>query len=220
MRKYSDIKGNKYGRLTTLERLPTDKKNSSILWLCKCDCGNETYVRATMLRSGHTKSCGCLAKERVIESVKTHGMTGTRIYNIWCQMRYRCSVKARPDYKYYGGRGITVCQEWLEFETFYKWAIENGYSDELSIDRIDNYKGYFPGNCRWATVVEQRNNMRSNRRFLVFGEILSLTEVAEKYLININTIRYRLSKGQHIEKIIREKYRIKQENRDGRESKI
>lgn len=209
MRKYYDIKGNRYGKLVVVERLPTDGKGQSILWLCKCDCGNETYVRANMLRSGHTQSCGCLVKERLIESVKTHGMSKTRVYNIWCLMRYRCSVKTRPDYKYYGGRGITVYEKWLAFEEFYKWAKENGYSDELSIDRIDNSKGYSPENCRWATVEEQRNNMRSNRNFMVFGEILTLTQITKKYRININTLRYRLLKRQHIEKIIKEKNRTK-----------
>jgi hypothetical protein len=209
MREYYNIKGNRYGKLVVVERLPTDGKGKSILWLCKCDCGNETYVRANMLRIGHTQSCGCLAKERLLESVKTHGMSKTRVYNIWCQMRYRCSVKTRPDYKYYGGRGIAVCEEWLEFEAFYKWAKENGYSDDLSIDRIDNSKGYSPENCRWATVEEQRNNMRSNRRFLVFGEILTLTQIAKKYRVNINTLRYCLLKRQHIEKIIKEKNRTK-----------
>lgn len=160
-----DLTGNKFHRLTVLGFIRKDRHYNSY-WLCRCDCGNETAVTAGRLRSGHTKSCGCYsiekAKETCIKRNTTHGLSEHRLYNIWCNMKERCFNPNNPDYiKWYGSRGITICDEWKNsFQSFYDWAINNGYSDELSIDRKDVNGNYEPGNCRWATAKEQVKNQR------------------------------------------------------------
>lgn len=173
-----DLTGKKFGRLTVLKR-DDNQKGKDATWVCKCDCGNLTKVTSGHLKDGHTKSCGCLSKERMSEITKTHGMTNTRIYRIYHKMHLRCYSKVNPAYPSYGGRGITICPEWLGehgLENFAKWSFENGYSDNLSIDRIDNNKGYSPENCRWATAKEQANNTRSTVFLTYKGETKPVSE--------------------------------------------
>lgn len=159
-----DLTGKRFGRLVVVKRVGSNKKGNSI-WECHCDCGNISNVVGYSLTDGKSRSCGCLQKEAVANMNKTckrtHGKKNTRLYRIWNGMKDRCFNKNSPDYNSYGGRGITVCEEWKQsFECFYIWAVSNGYSDSLSIDRINGDGNYEPDNCRWATASEQNRNRR------------------------------------------------------------
>lgn len=148
---FKDVTGKRYGRLVAIERIGVNKFGKAV-WRCRCDCGQYSDVSIGNLTSGCTLSCGCLHKETF--NRKTHGETNTRLYRIWCAMKDRCSRKGAINYKYYGGKGIRVCDEWSSFQNFREWAIENGYSDNLTIDRIDSSADYRPDNCRWITLQE------------------------------------------------------------------
>lgn len=156
-----DITGKRFGRLTALEK--TDMRCCGrIVWKCVCDCGEITYVDTCRLKTGTTRSCGCLYQETRKGKLK-HGESGTRLHRIWKAMHTRCTNHKTTDYKYYGERGITICEEWNGengYENFSKWARENGYEENLTIDRIDVDGNYEPSNCRWVTQAEQNRNKR------------------------------------------------------------
>ena len=154
-----DLTGQRFGRLTVVMRNGT--KNGHAAWLCRCDCGKEKTVRSCDLVNGKSTSCGCFHNEMVSNITRSHELCGTRIYNIHNGIIQRCYNPKATSYKNYGGRGITVCDEWLNsFQAFHDWAMSHGYSDDLSIDRIDVDGNYEPSNCRWATAREQRMNQR------------------------------------------------------------
>jgi len=157
------IEGQQFGRLIVIERKMINHRGHSV---CKCSCGNIVTIRNDALTSGKTQSCGCITKEIAKTGInrRKHGLWGTRLHRIWGAMKTRCFNKNFARYKDYGGRGITVCDEWKNnFDAFYDWAMAHGYSDELSIDRIDVNGNYEPLNCRWSTIQEQNVNKRNSK---------------------------------------------------------
>ena len=151
--------GNKYGRLTVLERNEQKKK-----WDCICECGNIVSVKTASLNNGNTKSCGCLQRDMTRQVSTKHGLEGTKLYQVWKGMKQRCFNPNNKNHKYYGARGITVCDEWKDdFQAFADWAMQNGYADNLTIDRIDNDGNYEPSNCAWTTSKENNSHRRLER---------------------------------------------------------
>ena len=197
--KLLDLTGQRFGRLTVIERAQSKDKNTA--WRCKCDCGNYKIVSGPNLRAGKSRSCGCGVIESVITRSKTHGESNrTRLYRIWKGMKDRCRRKSHINYERYGGRGITVCPEWEHsYEKFRDWALSHGYRDNLTIDRIDNDKGYSPDNCRWATYSEQSTNKSNNHIIAYHGESKPLTRWAREAGISYATLQRRLKRGWDIE---------------------
>lgn len=195
-----DITGNVYGRLTAIKEISSEwnkeKKKYLSLWLFRCECGNEKIINKTSVMRGLTLSCGCLNKELTIKRNLVHNLykTEKRLYRCWQDMKNRCYNKNRKKYARYGGRGIKVCDEWLHsFENFYNWAINNGYEEHLTLDRIDVNGNYCPENCRWATWKEQANNTSKNHKITLNGVTKNLHEWLKIYNISSSSY-YRLSK--------------------------
>ena len=174
-----DLTGQRFGRLVVLAKTSSDKHGKTH-WKCQCVCGGIANPTTADLMSGNTTSCGCLRTEKVIASSTKHGKRHTRIYSEWLNMKERCNNPKTKNFIHYGGRGITICEEWKNnFQAFYDWAMSNGYEEHLTIDRIDVNGNYEPSNCRWATRKEQANNrrIRVDAKIISFdGESHTLTE--------------------------------------------
>lgn len=178
MPRFEDLTGRKFGRLfvTHLDSLTKwgDRK-----WLCRCECGNEVTVSGGHLKSGHTKSCGCLALEVKTDKATRHGITRggkPRTFVIWNGMKARCLNPKATSYPKYGARGISVCANWMSFENFHRWAMANGYADGLQIDRIDNDGDYEPGNCRFVSREVNLRNTSRNRVLTFDGKTMCASE--------------------------------------------
>ena len=179
--------GEKYGKLTIIKRL--ENVGYHKYYLCQCDCGSQKRVRYQHLKDGKIKSCTCIRKAMIT----THNMCHTRLNNIWRSMKQRCLNIKNTGYSYYGGRGIKICDEWLnDFQAFYNWAINNGYEEHLTLDRINTNGNYEPSNCRWVTKKEQANNTRKNRIIFYNDEVYTLSQLAEKLKVNKKSLGYRL----------------------------
>lgn len=190
-----NIIGRRFGRLIVIEETDERTKCGEIKYRCKCDCGNEKIIAGTALRYGKSQSCGCILSESSAKRARSHGKSKTRLYKIWAGMKDRCTNPQRREYKDYGGRGITICGEWDDFQAFYIWSIENGYADNLSIDRIDNDGPYSPTNCRWATRKVQGNNTRSTVHITVDGETKNIGDWAAAVGVARSTISRHMKIG-------------------------
>lgn len=188
-----DLTGKRFGRLIVVSRAENGK-GSRVRWLCRCDCGNKCVVYGYSLKSGNTRSCGCLRAETSKDKATTHGMSKTSLFHVWWAMMERCNNKNSNSYKNYGGRGISVCDEWLDSTTFFDWALSNGYEEGLTIERIDVNDGYKPSNCKWVTKKEQARNKTNSFIVEIGGESKCLAEWCEIYEINYFTVHQRIAK--------------------------
>jgi len=174
-----------------------ERRGGHVVWHCRCDCGDEVDARGNNLTSGRTTSCGCYNRERVAEAHTVHGMAryGKQhpVYDAWTHMIQRCENPNDPAYKNYGARGITVCEEWHDAKAFIEWALAHGWQEGLSIDRIDNDKGYSPDNCRWATWKEQQRNKRNNHLITFNRKTQTLAEWAEEVGVKRHVLNNRIN---------------------------
>jgi len=210
MGNFIDLTGEIFGRWKVLRRSNKKSKRNGdgVLWICECSCDAHTIkeVRGKELRKHVSTSCGCFSIEKLKERSTTHGKTHTRIYQIWLGMKKRCLNPKTKHYKNYGGRGIKICNEWLDkstgFMTFYNWSMQNNYKDHLSIDRINNDGNYEPGNCKWSTNIEQAKNKRTSHYLTFKGQTKIIMDWSHYIGINEAIIRGRIKKGLPLEKIL------------------
>ena len=198
------LMGQKFGRLTVISRAENrinQQGRTQIMLHCKCDCGNDVVVYKNSLINGHTKSCGCFKREVNSNTATKHGMSRTRIYKTWEDMIKRCYNKSSNNYYRYGGRGITVFDEWLEFENFYKYVSKLPHYNEsgYSFDRIDNDGNYEPENVRWADNETQANNKSTNYYVTYNDKTQTIAQWSKETNIPTSTLRYRIRKGWDIE---------------------
>ena len=192
--------GEKYGRLTVVER--AENMGVQTAWRCVCDCGNKITVRTNSLRTGNTRSCGCLHQDSPDKHI-IHGLCNHPLYSVWYGIKARCNNPSSMNYPRYGARGIKVCDAWEnDFLTFYEWSIRSGWEHGLTIDRIDNDGDYCPENCRWVTHEVQNNNTRNNVNITYNGKTQTITQWANELGINESTLRKRISRGWDIDKAL------------------
>lgn len=186
-----DLSGQRFGKLTVLSF--DSVKRGRAHFKCICDCGTECVKMGWLLSSGKTRSCGCLAVNNTDQT--THGLSKTHLYGVWRTMKSRCYNPKSQHYKNYGARGIEVCDEWKnDFMAFHAWAMENGYKEGLTIDRISVNGNYEPSNCRWTTQKAQCNNKTNNRLVEFNGRTWTLHELADEYGIKYTTLWMRINK--------------------------
>lgn len=208
MATFKDLTGQVFNRLTVLnlqENRNTGNRYRKY-WLCVCECGKEKIVRTDCLLNKQVQSCGCLRIEKskinVIKNHK-HKHSRTRVYGIWQKMKDRCYNKKVRSYKNYGARGISICEDWLIPENFISWAKNNGYKDNLTIDRIDNDGNYCPENCRWSDPKQQARNRTTNILVDYKGKTLTLIELSEITGITYSCLNARYHRGDRGNRLIR-----------------
>ena len=211
MSKVIDLVGQRFGRLTVIGRAENDKYNHA-RWHCMCDCGNASVAWGSNLKKGRTLSCGCLKVEKMGSGInKKHGMKNHPLYSIYTGMRGRCYSVTNKAYANYGGRGISVCDEWLENPViFFEWAMTNGWEPGLTIERTDNDGGYSPDNCKWATITEQNRNKRNVKKVTFNGEERLLCDLIRESGLNEAAIRKRVESGWSIDRALTEAVKGKQ----------
>lgn len=196
MSRLKNLVGMKFGRLTVLERADdrvNKKGKHSIMWKCLCECGNIKVISRNSLLSHNVQSCGCLRAEKTRERRFRHGLRNTQLYRAWSNIKTRCYNPKKDTYAYYGGKGITMCQEWLNnFMAFYNWSMNNGYKKGLTIDRLNPNGNYEPSNCRWVTASQQQNNKLNNHIIEYNGEIHTLAEWSSLLNLNYGTLHRRI----------------------------
>lgn len=197
MGKVIDLCGQKFGRLIVVRRAENNKYKRA-QWLCRCCCGIDIVINSDSLRRGHTKSCGCFNKEAVIQrniqrTIHGHAAKNTKTYVVWCNMISRCYSSNAINYKYYGGRGIRVCEEWCKFENFLQDMGER--IGNMTLDRIDNNSNYNKENCRWSTIKEQNTNKRNNINITLCGITKCLKDWCKFYNMFYGTVLYRVHHG-------------------------
>ena len=190
MSKLIDLTGKKFNQLTVIRRAK-NARPGIVQWECICDCGNKTIVRGSNLKNGSVKSCGCLTH---VSHNRTHGMSKTALYRKWWSMLRRCDDPKSQAYKYYGARGIKVCKEWHDFETFKKWVDTTRTSEDLTLERKDVNGDYCPKNCIWISMSEQANNRRSCVIIEYNGETHHLTDWCKKLGLNYKLVHNRMHK--------------------------
>ena len=207
----TDLSKMKFEHLTVIRKLEKHEREiEKNIWLCRCDCGKEIQVSTDKLKNNKNCSCGCIPQKRNCKPRK-HGLTKSRIANIYGLMVARCTNPNNPAYADYGGRGINVCVEWLGehgLEKFNEWSVSHGYSPELEIDRIDNNKGYSPDNCRWTTKKIQCRNRRSNVYITYKGRTQSLADWCDELGLEYNMIYLRYRRGMETERMFTQPKRV------------
>lgn len=201
---FKDLTGQRFGRLTVIERAPSRTTGSKpvTMWRCRCDCGKITTVSSGSLERKTTVSCGCKKRK--------HGFSHKeRLYETWKNMRRRCSDPTNKRWEQYGGKGIKVCAEWSDYAAFRAWAMANGYADNLTIDRIDVNGDYCPENCRWATAKEQMNNMTKNRHLTYDGKTMTMAQWANALGVTYSTVLHRVQRGWSVERIVSQPARVR-----------
>lgn len=193
--------GFKTGRLTVRQELP-ERNIGAVMVLCDCECGRQVVARKSVLSAGKQQSCGCLAREETVARNTTHGETGTALFLRWQTMLNRTTPHFK-DARNYEQRGIAVCERWRTYENF-REDMGEGFSPELTLERLDNNKGYEPNNCKWVTFQQNQRNRRNNHRITWDGRTQTLVEWAEEQKIPANTLLYRIRRGWPLERALTE----------------
>ena len=206
---YDKLSNTRQGSIIIHNIIRTEPRKGKI-WKCECDCGNVFEAATSSISNAKITQCPECGrktnKEKSVKQLTTHGKSKTKLYGVWHSMISRCGIKTDTNYKFYGGRGISVCKSWKnDFVKFYEWAISNGYKEGLTIERKDNNKDYSENNCKWATMQEQANNKRTTRLITVDGITKTQTEWARLIGISHTAFCQARRTGKNIEKYTKEK---------------